>query len=425
MPLLLLICYFNVLPHSQQDIPSVVKDQCASIASADAWTYGSALASVIISTSAFSSQKLMSGTAFVTLNNINKIPGILVSNRVFGAVLHFPMIVGLSLSLFSGFLFALFSDTKKSLSNFTIFQASLVFFAVANVFLYSGFKFAVLFDLQPLPLELIGSLAPAAIKALPALLMSILVFCSTSNAQSFQRPASYVAIALAFSAFGDFALELPDIAEASESLKSQLFMVGMAFFAVAQWFFITAFSLNNVPRLVSRAVAPYALAFVALFVMRDGIIEKASSDIGLGIGIVIYAMLLAGSAWRACARIHFVPPQTEFNLIMLFKQQIVAAAAFIFMLSDLLIAWSKFHSPAGLGGHALISCHALVMTSYWLAQGLYSSSMFHYESPSSIMRAVGLLLLVAVAAFVTIAYTLYSHRAPAVAAANSNTAAQA
>jgi hypothetical protein len=393
----MLIYYFNVLPHSQSASASAVKYQCASIASADTWTFVSAFASVIISISAFSSQKLMSGTAFVTLNNINKIPGIVISSLVFGAVLHFPMIIGLSLSLFSGFLFALFSDTSKSVSNFTIFQASLVFLIIANVSLYSGFKFAGLFQLKHLPLELISTYAPAAIKSLPAVLMSILVFCSTPNAQSFQRPASYISLALAFSAFGDFALELPDIPQTSESLKSQLFMVGMAFFAVAQWFFITAFSLNNVPRLLARAAAPYALAFAALFLMKDGLIKAASSDIGLGVGVLIYAMLLAGSFWRASARIGFVPSETKFNSIMLFKQQIVAVAALVFMLSDLLIAWSKFRSPTGLGGHAL------VMTLYWLAQSLYCVSMFHFESSSSLVRVVGPLLLVAVAAFVAIA----------------------
>jgi hypothetical protein len=292
MPLLLLVCYFNVLPHPQQDVPSVVKEQCASIASADAWTYGSALVSVIISTSAFSSQKLMSGAAFVTLNSINKIPGILVSNLVFGVVLNFPMIVGLSLSLFSGFLFDLFSDTKKSLSNFTIFQASLVFFAIANTCLYSGFN-------QPLPLELIGPLAPAAIKALPALLWSILILCSTSNAESFRRPASFSSwfgISLAFGAFRDFALELTDIAETSESLKSQLFMVGMTFSAAAQWFLNTAFSPNNVPRLVSRVFfyTYYALVFsiiFVIFVMDDGINKKIDvAAFGIAFAMIAYTL---------------------------------------------------------------------------------------------------------------------------------------
>ncbi len=400
MPLLALAYYFNLLPIPQHAGSSLAKDQCAAVATADVWTYGSAVASVIISTSAFSSQKLMSGTAFVTLNNINKIPGIMLSSLVFGAVLQFPMVVGLSLSLFSGFLFAIFSDTSKSTSNLTIFQFSLGFFVITNVFMYSSYKFAPLFGLDPLPLQLIGTYAPAAIKALPALLMSVLVFCSIPNAQSFQRPASYVALALVFSACGDFALELPDIPQSSASLKSQLFIVGMAFFAVAQWFFITAFSLNSVPRHSRRAIAPYALACVALYAMKDGLIKEAATDIGVGIGIIIYAILLAGSTWRASARIGFVPPQSDFNVVMNLKQQIVTAAAWIFMLSDLLIAWGKFHSPTGLAGHAL------VMTLYWLAQALYSASMFHYESSSGILRAVGLMLLVAVVACVALSCNL-------------------
>jgi hypothetical protein len=388
MPLLALIYYFDLLryPHA---VKSEIVTQCAAVASADKWIYGSALVSVIISLSAFSSQKLMTGTAFVTLNNINKIPGIVISSLVFGAILNLPMITGLSLSLLSGFLFALFSDTSKPTSNLTIFQTSLIIFIVANVVMYCDFKFAVLFKLTPIDLNSIGTYAPAAIKALPAILMSVLVFCSSSNAQSFQHPSSYVALALVFSACGDFALELTGV--------PQIFMVGMAFFAVAQWFFITAFSINRVPLHPMRALAPYALALVALLAMKDGLIKEARSDIGLGVGVIIYSMLLSGSAWRAFARIGFVPALSEFKPIMLLKQQTVAAAAVLFMLSDLLIAWDKFSgSPTGLGGHAL------VMILYWLAQGLYTASMFRYETSHNFARAIRAMFLVATAAFVAI-----------------------
>jgi hypothetical protein len=407
MPLLALIFFFNILPYPRNAVSSDLVTQCAAVFSADTWIYGSALVSVIISLSAFSSQKLMTGTAFVTLNNVNKIPGIVISSLVFGALLNLPMITGLSLSLFSGFLFALFSDTTKHISNLTIFQTSLVIFIIANIIMYFDFTFAVLFKLNPIDLNSIGTYAPAAIKALPALLMSILVFCSTSNAKSFQRPPSYVALALVFSACGDFALELTGV--------PQSFMVGMAFFAVAQWFFITAFSLNDVPLRPMRAAAPYVLAFVALLAMKDGVIKEARADIGLGIGVVVYSMLLAGSAWRAIARIDFVPALHEFKPIMILKQRTVAAAAVIFMLSDLLIAWDKFSgSPTGLGGHAL------VMILYWLAQGLYTASMFHYETPYGFARAVRALFLAAIAAFVAVAYTAFVRVPADVSAVASN-----
>jgi hypothetical protein len=135
--------------------------------------------------------------------------------------------------------------------------------------------------------------------------------------------------------------------------------------------------------------------------MKDGIMKEAASDIGLGVGIVFYAILLAGCAWRASARVGFTPAQTQFNPIMLFKQQTVTAAAFVFMLSDLLIAWGKFHADTGVSGHAL------VMTLYWLAQGLYTASMLHYESSSGMMRAVGGLLFVSIAASVLVAHAAY------------------
>jgi hypothetical protein len=154
-----------------------------------------------------------------------------------------------------------------------------------------------------------------------------------------------------------------------------------------------------------RAIAPYSLALVALFAMKDGLIKEAASDIGLGVAVFVYAMLLAGATWRASAREGFVPSQTEFSPIMMMKQQIVTVAAFIFMLSDLLIAWGRFQSSTGLGGHAL------VMTLYWLAQGLYSASMLRYESSIGLFQAVSSLSFVAIAAFAVIAFAAYGHEA--------------
>jgi len=62
-----------------------------------------------ISVSGFMSQKVFSATAWITLNNINKIPALILSAFIFHDQLTLVSILGLSISLVGGYLYSYFS----------------------------------------------------------------------------------------------------------------------------------------------------------------------------------------------------------------------------------------------------------------------------------------------------------------------------
>jgi drug/metabolite transporter (DMT)-like permease len=69
--------------------------------------YMSGVVAFTISVSAFWVQKAISPTAFILLNNANKIPALLLSHLFFADLLNWPMVVGLSLSLAGACLYSL------------------------------------------------------------------------------------------------------------------------------------------------------------------------------------------------------------------------------------------------------------------------------------------------------------------------------
>ena len=73
-----------------------------------------------ISITAFTCQSKMSATAFLTLNNCNKIPAILISSLLFHGHISILSIVGLAFSLAGGYFFALASvpDSQADVFNF-------------------------------------------------------------------------------------------------------------------------------------------------------------------------------------------------------------------------------------------------------------------------------------------------------------------
>ena len=69
--------------------------------------YMSGIVAFAISVSAFWVQKAISPTAFILLNNANKIPALLLSQLLFSDRLNWPMVAGLSLSLAGACLYSL------------------------------------------------------------------------------------------------------------------------------------------------------------------------------------------------------------------------------------------------------------------------------------------------------------------------------
>jgi drug/metabolite transporter (DMT)-like permease len=60
-----------------------------------------------VSLSAFEAQKNLSATSFVTLNNVSKIPAIILGRFIFGGILSEPMIAGMCISLLGGYLYTM------------------------------------------------------------------------------------------------------------------------------------------------------------------------------------------------------------------------------------------------------------------------------------------------------------------------------
>jgi hypothetical protein len=67
-----------------------------------------------VSISAFQAQQTLSATSFVTLNNVSKIPAIILGRLIFGGSLSNTMLLGMGISLLGGYLYAM--SMKSSMS---------------------------------------------------------------------------------------------------------------------------------------------------------------------------------------------------------------------------------------------------------------------------------------------------------------------
>lgn len=87
------------------DMPKISVDRIADS------TWGLLLATCVcaaaISTSGFAAQKLVSPTSWLAINNMTKIPAIILSYAIFGGIPSFAMLFGMAVSLASGYCYAL------------------------------------------------------------------------------------------------------------------------------------------------------------------------------------------------------------------------------------------------------------------------------------------------------------------------------
>lgn len=67
----------------------------------------SCVCAAAISVSGFAAQKIISPTSWLTLNNMSKIPAIILSYVFFGGIPGKGMVIGIMISLLSGYLYAL------------------------------------------------------------------------------------------------------------------------------------------------------------------------------------------------------------------------------------------------------------------------------------------------------------------------------
>src|SRR5271166_362694 len=160
-----------------------------------------------------------------------------------------------------------------------------------------------------------------------------------------------VGAALAASLIGDALL-----------LSPALFLPGLVAFLAAQGFYIAAFS-RGVGFMPSRgaAIAIAAFAALALAAVWPGV------GAGLRAPVAIYVAVIALMAAQAAGRATVVRDGAAFA---------VAAGAFIFMLSDLTIALSKFGSVAW-------PADQWTLPTYYLAQGLIAFCVLPRRSKGS------------------------------------------
>lgn len=169
-------------------------------------------------------------------------------------------------------------------------------------------------------------------KALPIILLagSVLYFYKA------EFSTLIFGIGLIFSFLGDIVLALP---------IEKSFMIGLGLFLIAHLFYIYSFFRSERVEPMSRRNWIGLIIFFAIF-MALLILPKAGA---LAIPVGIYLTVIAVMAGFASLQ----------------KQNggLFFTAAFIFMVSDGLIAWNKFIQ-------ALPNSALLIMTTYYIAQGL-------------------------------------------------------
>jgi alkenylglycerophosphocholine hydrolase len=175
---------------------------------------------------------------------------------------------------------------------------------------------------------------PAAplVKALPIILLAVIVLIQFKNDVTIR----IFGIGLVFSFLGDIVLAL--------TIENS-FVIGLGLFLIAHLFYIYSFYKSARVEPMSRRTWIALIIFFAIF-MALLILPKAG---GLAIPVGIYLSVIAIMSG-------FAALQKE-------NGGLFFIAAFIFMISDGLIAWNKFIQPITNSG-------LLIMTTYYIAQGL-------------------------------------------------------
>jgi alkenylglycerophosphocholine/alkenylglycerophosphoethanolamine hydrolase len=170
-------------------------------------------------------------------------------------------------------------------------------------------------------------------KPLPVLALAAWLLARTPS-----RYATWIAIGLLLSAVGDVLLELGEAR----------FVFGMAAFAMAHAFYITAFA-GRAQGLHLLLACPFAIWGLSLFArLRPGLGAMT-------LPVAVYATLLMAMAWRAasCVVARGLATRGEWA---------AALGAVLFALSDSLIAVDRFDGPLPA------PVRLAVMPLYWLGQ---------------------------------------------------------
>ena len=155
--------------------------------------------------------------------------------------------------------------------------------------------------------------------------------------------AQWIAVGLVFSFLGDVLLIWP----------GQYFLPGLAAFLLTHTAYLIAFTRDcRFPARLSVWLA-YLFVAAAFYLVLFPTLPR-----GLRMPVLIYSALLATMAGQAMGS--FFELKTPFSLR-------AAAGALLFLLSDLLLAFDRFHRP-------LLYSTILILTPYYLGQWLIASS---------------------------------------------------
>lgn len=181
------------------------------------------------------------------------------------------------------------------------------------------------------------SLLTACIKCLPIISLIMFVFLhgmSLSKEHTFSRR---IVAGLVFSCFGDALIIWPN-----------LFLGGMAMFAIAQIMYISAFGFKPLNPKIGAII--FALATIVTYILMPGLNGV------LAIGVPIYISLLGGMTWRAISQVQLAKENG-----MKWTKLCSCIGGILFLISDTILGFHHFYHPIP---YSAVS----IMLTYYAAQ---------------------------------------------------------
>lgn len=217
-------------------------------------------------------------------------------------------------------------------------------FKAIGFVLYIGLYFQTCNAINDYPAETLRS---AFFKCLPIMQLVFIAMSTTVKSKGHTSYKNNILVGLFFSIAGDVSL----------IWREKLFVAGLLFFAIAQYFYIRAFGMR--PRGSSAIMISCVMlaAFTYLY-LHTGITSVVMKGL-----VVMYALLIFSMLWRAWIQMQANPSVGAACAVL---------GAFIFIVSDLLIASDKWVMT-------MAGTNIYVMVTYYMAQLLITASVSYYK----------------------------------------------
>lgn len=211
-------------------------------------------------------------------------------------------------------------------------------------------KFTLIYSLiviAELISEHISSLTWVHYLAKPAIVVSLLLFFWTQSQALNQTLRILVILALFFSLIGDVLLMFVQ-------QSPNYFLFGLIAFLLAHVMYVTVFlrDRNSHQNTFGFIIILLIYALGLFYFLKDGLNEML-------IPVIVYMLVILSMATTAYIRRGNVP-KTSYVLVLI--------GAFLFMLSDSILAMNKFYQPLYLSGIGIMLTYALAQ--YFIVLGL-------------------------------------------------------